>query len=126
MKPRHIRLDERTTLARFTSTRMPLLEFRQALFHTPRPGWQKRLYPAMLLVSTSARDAAGRLVAQEHQGMRFALLYDVSWPEALFLNIRRWPYTPVQAPDATLWTVEIRLRDLRLGQDEYVEVVFLG
>jgi hypothetical protein len=126
MKPRHVRLDRTTTLARFTATRMPRLEFRQALFRTPRPGWQRRLYPAALVVTTTATDDAGRVVGRDVQAMRFALLYDHTWPEALFLNIRRWPYRPLDVPGAVSWTVEMRLRDLRLAEDEWVEAVFLG
>jgi len=129
MKPIHVRLDHEQPEAQFSANRMPRLEFRQALFHIPLGGWQRRLYPAALVVTTTAFDAAGRILAQDHQAMRFSLLYNASWPDPVFLRIRSWPYKPLElrknAP-VVQWTVELRLRDLRLGPEERVELVFLG
>ncbi|MFN3875209.1 MAG: hypothetical protein ACK4L7_04775, partial [Flavobacteriales bacterium] len=96
MAVRHIRLTAATPVARFVGGNMPRLEFRQALFRTPRPGWQRRLYRAALLVTTSAHDAGDRKLAVDHQALRFALLYNSTWPEPVFLNITRWPYRPLE------------------------------
>lgn len=129
MKPMHIRLDQEQPEARFSAERMPRLEFRQALFHTPHAGWQRRLYPAALIVTTTALDADGRALATEHQAMRFSIQYDPTWPEPLFQRLRGWHYKPLElrknAP-VVGYIVELRLRDLRLGPEEWVEVVFLG
>ncbi len=65
----------------------------------------------------------------DHQDIRFSLLYNAWWPEPVFLDIKRWPYKPVELrEDAPVvsWSIELRLRDLRLAEDEWVEVVFLG
>ena len=108
---------------------MPRLEFRQALFRTPEAGWHRRLYPAALVITTTALDVRDRKLVVDHQTLRFSLLYDATWPEPVFLKIQRGPYRPVElrrdAPVA-YWTVELRLRDLRLGPEEWVEFVFMG
>ncbi|MFN6117415.1 MAG: hypothetical protein ACK46G_01465 [Flavobacteriales bacterium] len=125
----HIRLDQKAPVAVLSGSSMPRLEFRQALFRSPLPGWHRRLYPAAVIVTTTAFDVRDRKLVVDHQAMRFSLLYDDSWPEPVFLKVHCWPYTPVElrkdAPVA-YWTVELRLRDLRLGPEEWVEVVFLG
>ena len=129
MKTQIIRLDRENPEARFSSTRMPRIEFRQALFHSPLPGWQKRLYTASLMVTTTAFDGDGRPLVVDHQAMRFAMLYNATWPEPVFLRIKAWRYKPVELRrDAPVvgWLVEMRLRDLRLGENEWVEVAFLG
>lgn len=129
MALQHIRLDASNPIALLSGSSMPRLEFRQALFRSPLPGWHRRLYPAALLVTTTALDVRDRKLVVDHQAMRFSVLYDESWPEPVFLKITRWPYRPVElradAPVA-YWTVELRLRDLRLGPEEWVEVAFLG
>jgi hypothetical protein len=108
---------------------MPRLEFRQALFHTPNAGWQRRLYPAALIVTTMAFDADGRTLATDHQSFRFSIQYNASWPEPLFERLRGWHYKPLElrmnAP-VVGYIVELRLRDLRLGPEEWVEVIFRG
>lgn len=125
----HIRLDRSTPTAVLCGSSMPRLEFRQALFRTPLPGWQRRLYTASLVVTTTAHGTDDRRLAVDHQSFRFSLLYNASWPEPVFLDINRWPYVPVELrADAPVvsWSVELRLRDLRLGDEEWVEVAFLG
>jgi len=129
MSVQHVRLDREHPTAVLSGAHVPRLEFRQALFHTPLPGWHRRLYPAALVVTTIAFDVRDRQLVVDHQSMRFSLLYDDTWPEALFTKIQRWPYTPVRLrPDAPVayWTVELKLRDLRLGPEEWVELLFLG
>lgn len=125
----HIRIDHTTAEAKLTGATMPRLEFRQALFRTPRPGWQRRLYTASLVVTTTAHGVDDRRLAIDHQSFRFSLLYNASWPEPVFLDIRRWPYVPLELRDdapVVSWTIDLRLRDLRLAEDEWVEVAFLG
>ena len=77
----HIRLDRSNPEARLSGATMPRLEFRQALFRTPRPGWQRRLYTASLVVTTTALGVDDRRLAVDHQSFRFSLLYNASWPE---------------------------------------------
>ncbi len=125
----HIRLDRSAPTAILSGGSMPRLEFRQALFRTPLPGWQRRLYTASLVVTTTAHGTNDRRLVVDHQSFRFSLLYNASWPEPVFLDIKRWPYVPVELrEDAPVvsWSVELRLRDLRLAEDEWVEVAFLG
>ncbi len=125
----HITLDQGQPLAQLKATRMPRLEFRQALFRSPIPDWQRRLYPASLLVTTTAFDDQGRKLIVDHQAMRFSLLYNSTWPEPLFQRIRNWHYDPVELRKdlhVANWLVELRLRDLRLGEDEAVEIVLVG
>lgn len=125
----HIRIDRADPSALLSGSSMPRLEFRQALFHTREPGWQRRLYTASLVVTTIAHGPDDRRLVVDHQNFRFSLLYNASWPEPLFLDIKRWPYKPVELrEDAPVvsWSIELRLRDLRLAADEWVEVVFLG
>lgn len=129
MRPIHIVFDRGQGEARFSGAAMPRLEFRQALFRTPLPGWQRRLYPATLLVTTTAIGDDGRKLIVDNQSMRFSLLYNSTWPEPLFLHIRAWHYKPVELRKGLRvaeWTVEMRLRDLRLGPEEVVEIVVLG
>lgn len=129
MKPIHIHLDCAQPEARFSAVRTPRLEFRQALFQSPLPGWQRRLYPAALLVVTTAYDADGRVLATDHQAMRFSILYNDTWPTPVFRKITRWRYKPLllrkEAP-VVGYIVELKLRDLRLGAEERVEVVLVG
>lgn len=129
MAVRHVRLTAAEPVARFAGRSMPRLEFRQALFRSPRPGWQQRLYRAAVVVTTIAHGLGDRKLAVDHQALRFALLYNSTWPEPVFLNITRWPYKPLElragAP-VEAWSVELRLRELRLLPDEWVELVFLG
>lgn len=125
----HIRLDHVTPEAKLTGGTMPRLEFRQALFRTLRPEWQRRLYTASLVVTTTALGVDDRRLAVDHQSFRFSLLYNASWSEPVFLDIRSWPYKPLELKaDAPVvaWSVAMRLRDLRLGKDEWVELAFLG
>ncbi len=125
----HIRLDQANPEALLNGNTMPRLEFRQALFRTPKPGWQHRLYRAALVVTTVAHGVDGKRLAVDHQAMRFSLLYNETWPEPVFLDIRYWPYTPLELRDdapVISWSVEMRLRDLRLGEGEWVELAFLG
>ncbi|HNR54645.1 MAG TPA: hypothetical protein PKJ19_05735 [Flavobacteriales bacterium] len=125
----HIRLDRANPEARLSGATMPRIEFRQALFRTPRPGWQRRLYTASLVVTTTALGVDDRRLAVHHQSFRFSLLYNASWPEPVFLDIRSWPYQPLELKEnapVVSWTVEMRLRDLRLAEDEWVELAFLG
>lgn len=125
----HIRFDNQCPEARLSGSSMPRLEFRQALFHTPEPGWQRRLYTASLMVTTIAHGPHERRLAADHQGFRFASLYNATWPEPLFLDIKRWPYRPLMLKEnapVIAWSVEMRLRDLRLGEREWVEIAFLG
>lgn len=125
----HIRLDRSNPEARLTGGTMPRLEFRQALFRTPQPDWQRRLYTTSLVVTTTALGVDERRLAVDHQSFRFSLLYNASWPEPVFLDIRRWPYKPLELKEnapVVSWNVELRLRDLRLLEDEWVEVAFLG
>ncbi len=129
MALQHVRLDRANPVAVLSGTSMPRLEFRQTLFRSPDPAWQRRLYPAALLVTTTAHDLRDRRLVVDHQALRFSVLYDASWPEPVFLKVRNWPYKPVELrKDAPVvyWTVELRLRDLRLADDEWVEVAFLG
>lgn len=129
MRPLHIRLERVQQDAILTAQRMPQLEFRQALFRTADAAWQRRLYPAGLVVTTTAFAPDGRTLLVDHQVMRFSLLYNATWPEPVFLRIRNWHYRPVQLRKDVLvghWSVELRLRDLRLGEDEAVELVLLG
>lgn len=129
MKPILVKFDAQQTEARFTATHMPRLEFRQALFKTSDPRWQRRLYPASLVVTTTAFDPDGRTLITDHQAMRFSLLYNATWPEPVFLRITRWHYRPLLLrKDIAVggYLVEMRLRDLRLGPDERVDVVLLG
>ncbi len=129
MAIQHIRLDRERPEARFTGSTMPRLEFKQALFRTPDPNWQQRLYRTALVVTTIAHGPDERRLAVDHQAMRFALLYNASWPEPHFKNIERWPYKPVELRDdapVVSWSVELRLRELRLGTDEWVEIIFAG
>ena len=47
----------------------------------------------------------------------------------MFLDIRSWPYQPLELKEnapVVSWSVEMRLRDLRLAEDEWVELAFLG
>ena len=129
MALRHIRLTRELPIAVFTGDTMPRLEFRQALFRTPHNGWQARLYRAALVVSTTAHGTDDRTLAVDHQIMRFALLYNSTWTEPVFRGITRWPYKPVELREdapVTHWTVELRLRELRLDPDEWVEFIFAG
>lgn len=129
MKSQHVRLDAERPEARFSAEHMPRLEFRQALFHTPHGDWQRRLYTAALVVATTAFDADGRALATEHQALRFSLQYNASWPEPVFRRLRAWPYKPLllrKGAPVMGYMVEFRLRDLRLGPDEWVELIFLG
>ncbi|MBK9515122.1 MAG: hypothetical protein IPO05_16175 [Flavobacteriales bacterium] len=129
MALQHVRLDQQNPIAVLSGSSMPRLEFRQALFRTEAPGWQRRLYPAALVITTSAFDVRDRTLAKDHQSMRFSLLYDATWPDPVFLRIQRWPYRPLELRKdvpVVYWTVELRLRDLRLGPDEWVELAFLG
>lgn len=129
MALQHVRLTLDQPIAQFAGASMPRLEFRQALFRTPQSGWQHRLYRAALVVTTIANGPEGRKLVVDHQAMRFAVLYNNTWPEPVFLNITRWPYKPVELrEDAPVvsWTVELRLRELRLMKDEWVEVAFIG
>jgi hypothetical protein len=129
MKPIHIQLDRAHPEARFSGLVMSRLEFRQALFVTKLPGWQRRLYPAALMVTTTAFDGEGQTIVVDHQSFRFGLLFNASWPEPAFLRIRAWHYKPVElkrgVPVAG-WMVELRLRDLRLIDEERVEFNLLG
>lgn len=125
----HIRIDRTNPTAMLSGNSMPRLEFRQALFRTPAPGWQRRLYTAGLVVTTVAHGPGDRRLVVDHQSFRFSLLYNASWPEPVFLDIKSWPYVPVELRDdapVVSWSIELRLRDLRLAEDEWVEVVFLG
>jgi hypothetical protein len=125
----HIRLDRANPEARLSGNTMPRLEFRQALFRTPLPGWQRRLYTASVVVTTVAHGMDERRLVVDHQSFRFATLYNATWPEPVFLDIKRWPYKPVELRDdapVVSWSVEIRLRDLRLAEAEWVELAFLG
>jgi hypothetical protein len=129
MALQHVRLTAAQPVARFAGASMPRLEFRQALFRTPGTDWQQRLYRAALVVTTIANGPDGRKLVVDHQALRFALLYNDSWPEPVFLNITRWPYRPVELREdapVTSWNVELRLRELRLSPEEWVEVAFLG
>ena len=129
MALQHVRLDQRQPEARFAGPTMPRLEFRQALFHTPHNGWQQRLYRAALVVTTIAHGMDQRKLAVDHQAMRFAILYNSTWPEPVFRDITRWPYKPLELREdapVTHWSVELRLRELRLGPDEWMELIFLG
>jgi hypothetical protein len=108
---------------------MPRLEFRQALFRTQAPGWHSRLYRAALVITTTAHGPDERKLVVDHQTLRFALLYNETWPDPVFRDIRRWPYKPVdlrEGAPVVSWSVELRLRELRLAHDEWVELVFLG
>lgn len=125
----HIRLDRTNPIAILKGATMPRLEFRQALFRTPRPHWHQRLYRTALVVTTIAHGTDDRKLVVDHQAMRFSLLYNATWPDPVFLDIRHWPYTPVELREdapVTSWSVELRLRELRLEPDEWVEIVFLG
>lgn len=129
MAVQHIRLTHERSTALLTGGTMPRLEFRQALFRTPHGGWQERLYRAALVVTTIAHGPDERKLVVDHQTMRFSLLYNNTWPEPVFRGITRWPYKPVELRDdapVTHWTVELRLRELRLYPDEWVELVFIG
>jgi len=129
MAVHHIRLDHRDPEARLTGNTMPRLEFRQALFRTLQDGWHNRLYRAALVVTTVAHGIDDRRLVVDHQAMRFSLLYNASWPEPVFLDIKRWSYVPVELRDdapVVSWSVEFRLRELRLAPDEWVEVIFEG
>ncbi len=129
MALQHVRLDHRLPEAHFNGDTMPRLHFRQALFRTPHPEWHARLYRAALVVTTIAHGPDERKLVVDHQAMRFAVLYNTSWPEPVFRDITRWPYKPVELrKDAPVlhWSVELRLRELRLGPEEWVEVAFLG
>lgn len=129
VKPLHIHLTAEQPIARFTAARMPRLEFRSVAFITQRSGWQRLLYPAALLVTTTAHAPEGTTLATDHQAMRFALLYDHTWPEPVFLRVRNWPYQPLAIRKEVAvgrWDVELRLRDLRLLENERVEVLLLG
>jgi hypothetical protein len=125
----HIRLTAAEPSAILAGRTMPRLAFRQALFRSPQPGWQQRLYRAAVVVTTTALGPGERTLAVDHQALRFALLYNATWPEPVFLNISRWPYKPLElragAPVAG-FTVELRLRELKLGPEEWVELAFLG
>ncbi len=61
---------------------------------------------------------------------RFSVLFNPTWPDPLFRNIHNWTYAPLEmradAPPVMGWLMELRLRDLRLGPEERMEVVFLG
>lgn len=129
MALQHVRLDHQNPEARFAGNTMPRLEFRQALFRTPHDGWHARLYRAALMVTTTAHGADERKLAIDHQAMRFSLLYNRTWPDPVFRDITHWPYKPVELREdapVTHWTVELRLRELRLGPEEWVEVLFIG
>lgn len=129
MKPIHIQLDLEHQEARFSSLRTPYLEFRQALFHSPVPEWQRRLYPAALVVTTTAYDHDGRVLATEHQALRFSILYNSTWPEPIFRKLPQWRYKPLvvrKEIEVAGYIVELRLRDLRLVADERVELVLLA
>jgi len=125
----HIRLDHAAPTARLSGNTMPRLEFRQALFRTHAPDWHGRLYRAALVVTTVAHGIDGKRLVVDHQAMRFNLLYNKTWPDPVFLDIRSWPYTPVELKEdvpVTAWSIELKLRELRLGEEEWVEVAFLG
>lgn len=125
----HLRITREQPVAAFAGESMPRLEFRQALFRTPDPRWQQRFYRTALVVTTTVLGLDGRKLVVDHQALRFALLYNASWPEPVFRSIRNWPYKPIEliegAPVVS-WTVDLRLRELRLMADEWVEVVFVG
>lgn len=129
MSAHHIILTAEAPVALLSATRMPRLEFRQALFHCTEGDWRKRLYVASLVVTTQAWSETARELARDHQAFRFSMLYNDTWPEPVFLRIRNWPYRPLElrrdAPVAR-WSVELKLRDLKLGPDERVEIVFAG
>ncbi|MBK9148838.1 MAG: hypothetical protein IPM12_13600 [Flavobacteriales bacterium] len=129
MAVHHIRISREQPIASFAGSTMPRLEFRQALFRTRDAQWQHRLYRAALVVTTIAMGLDGRKLVVDHQAMRFAMLYNGSWPEPVFTSIRNWPYKPVELREGapvTSWIVELRLRELRLSTDEWVELVFVG
>ena len=129
MALQHVRIDQASPIAHFAGSTMPRLEFKRALYRTLRPGWQERLYRAALVVTTTAHGPDDRKLAVDHQTLRFALLYNSTWPEPLFKDIRRWPYKPVELRDdapVVNWSVELHVRELRLLKDEWVELVFLG
>lgn len=129
MKPIHIQLDLEHPEARFSALRTPHLEFKQALFHSPVPEWQRRLYPAALVVTTTAYDLDGRVLATEHQALRFSILYNSTWPEPIFRKLPQWRYKPLlirKEIEVAGYIVELRLRDLRLGEDERVELILLA
>ncbi len=129
MALQHVRLDHQRPSALFSGSTMPRLEFRQALFRTLQDGWHQRLYRASLLVITTAHGPDERTLAVDHQAMRFSLLYNNTWPHPVFREITRWPYKPLELRDdapVTHWSVELRLRELRLGPEEWVELLFVG
>ncbi|MBL0127074.1 MAG: hypothetical protein IPP83_06365 [Flavobacteriales bacterium] len=129
MAVQHVRLDHTVTEARFAGDRMPRLEFKHALFRTLLPGWHTRLYRAAVVVTTTAHGPDERKLVVDHQAMRFSLLYNNTWPDPVFRDIKRWPYKPVELkPGAPVvsWLVELRLRELRLGPKEWVDLVFVG
>lgn len=130
MAVRRITLDPGQPEARFTATERPRIALRQAFFTTADEGWQRRLNRAALVVATRAYHADGRELAADHQVFRFSVLFNPSWPDPLFRNIRNWTYVPVElrddAPPVLGWLLEMRLRDLRLLPGERMEVVFLG
>lgn len=129
MALQHVRLDMQRPEARFAGDTVPRLHLRQALFRTPNPGWQARLYRAALVVTTIAHGPDARKLAVDHQVLRFSLLYNETWPEPVFRDITKWHYKPLELrEDAPVvnWTVEFRLRELRLLKDERVELIFLG
>ena len=129
MALQHVRLDQANPMARFAGSTMPRLEFRQALFRTQLPGWHARLYRTALVVTTTAHGPDERKLVVDHQTLRFALLYNATWPDPIFRDIRRWRYKPVELREGApvvSWSVELRLRELRLLPGEWVELAFLG
>ena len=130
MGARHITLDTGHPEARFSATERPRIALRQAFFATTDPDWQRRLNRAALIVTPRAYDDRGRELVADHQVFRFSVLFNPTWPDPVFRNIRNWTYVPVElrtdAPPVMGWLMELRLRDLRLGPDERMEVVFLG
>ncbi|MBK9628989.1 MAG: hypothetical protein IPO56_15185 [Flavobacteriales bacterium] len=125
----HIRLDHLNPSAILSGRPCRVWDSDKPCSVRPLPGWQKRLYSAALVVTTVAHGLDARRLAVDHQAMRFSLLYNPTWPEPVFLDIRHWPYTPLELREdapVTSWSVELRLRDLRLGPEEWVEVAFLG
>lgn len=121
----HIRLDHTNPSAILNGQTMPRLEFRQALFRTPAPGWQKRLYSAALVVTTVAHGLDARRLAVDHQAMRSVCCTTqhgrnpCSWTSGMARAI-------AGRHRLNRGSAEVRLRDLRLGPEKWVEVAFLG
>ena len=130
MGVQHITLDAARPEARFSASERPRIVLRQAFFATADPAWQRRLNRAALVITTRAYDGRGRELATDPQVFRFSKLFNPTWPDPVFRNIRNWNYVPValreDAPPVLGWLLELRLRDLRLVAEERMELVFLG